>query len=88
MANFGEISDDEISDLARILHQVLAKLYFGLEDPDFTYTIRTAPAENAGVNYYHWYVSIVPLVCKHCSLPDAPIEPRTAVGRISQFGVA
>ena len=60
MASFGDISDAEIRDLAVVLRGTLAKLHFGLDDPDFNYTIRTAPAENAGVKYYHWYVSIIP----------------------------
>jgi UDPglucose--hexose-1-phosphate uridylyltransferase len=47
MANFGEISSDEMGDLARILRGVLAKLYFGLEDPNFTYTIRRGRCRTA-----------------------------------------
>jgi UDPglucose--hexose-1-phosphate uridylyltransferase len=60
MANFADISGEEIMDLARVLRLVLAKLYYGLHDPDFNFTIRSAPAECAGVKYYHWYVSIIP----------------------------
>ncbi len=60
MASFGHISDDEIADLAQVLRTVLAKIYFGLKNPDFNYAIRTAPAECAGVGYYHWYLSIIP----------------------------
>ncbi len=60
MASFGDISDEEIEDLGRVLRKVLAKLYLGLQDPDFNYTIRSAPAENRGVMYYHWYLSIIP----------------------------
>ena len=60
MASFGDISDDEMTDLGVLLRKVLAKLYFGLHDPDFNYTIRSAPAENRGVMYYHWYLSIIP----------------------------
>jgi UDPglucose--hexose-1-phosphate uridylyltransferase len=60
MANFADISGEEITDLARVLRLVLAKLYYGLHDPDFNFTIRSAPAECAGVKYYHWYVSIIP----------------------------
>ena len=74
MANFGEISSDEISDLARILRRVLAKLYFGLANPDFNYTIRTAPTQEAGVNYYHWYLSIVPYL-----MPQPSLEMRSGV---------
>ncbi len=60
MACFSEISDAEAADLARILRQTLAKLYYGLMNPDFNYAIRTAPRESCGVKYFHWYLSIIP----------------------------
>jgi UDPglucose--hexose-1-phosphate uridylyltransferase len=60
MASFGDVSGTEITDLARLLRTVLAKLDWGLGNPDFNYTIRTAPAECVGVKYFHWYVSIIP----------------------------
>ncbi len=60
MASFGDIREEEMVDLGRVLRKVLAKLYFGLENPDFNYTIRSAPAENRGVMYYHWYISVIP----------------------------
>jgi len=60
MASFGDISAPEIADLGRILRTLLAKLYHGLENPDFNFTIRTAPSECAGVRYFHWYMSVIP----------------------------
>jgi UDPglucose--hexose-1-phosphate uridylyltransferase len=60
MANFGDISTAEIHDLARVLRKTLGKLYHGLGNPDFNYTLRSAPAELHGVKYFHWYVSIIP----------------------------
>ncbi|MFZ0285129.1 MAG: galactose-1-phosphate uridylyltransferase [Terriglobales bacterium] len=60
MASFGDISAVEIADLARVLKTVLAKLYHGLENPDFNFTIRSAPAEYVGVKHFHWYVSVIP----------------------------
>jgi UDPglucose--hexose-1-phosphate uridylyltransferase len=60
MASFGDINDAELADLANALRITLAKLYHGLDDPDFNYSIRTAPAECTGVKYYHWYLSIIP----------------------------
>jgi len=59
-ASFGDIGAVEITDLSRVLRTILAKLYHGLQDPDYNYTIRSAPAEYAGVKYYHWYLSIIP----------------------------
>jgi len=60
MANFGDISGEEINDLAHVLRTVLAKLCVGLANPDFNYTIRTAPSECVGAKYFHWYVSVIP----------------------------
>jgi UDPglucose--hexose-1-phosphate uridylyltransferase len=60
MASFGDIRPEEIADLAVVLKAVLGKLYSGLQNPDFNYTIRSAPHESAGVPYYHWYLSIIP----------------------------
>jgi UDPglucose--hexose-1-phosphate uridylyltransferase len=60
MASFGDINPEEIGDLTRVSRTILGKLYVGLQDPDFNYSIRTAPAEYAGVKYFHWYLSIIP----------------------------
>ena len=60
MASFGDVSAAEMDDLARMLRSTLAKLYHGLADPDFNFTIRSAPAESAAVKYFHWYLSIIP----------------------------
>ena len=64
MACFAELNDAEAADLARVLRRTLAKLYHGLLDPDFNYSIRTAPMEYTGVKYYHWYLSIIPRLTK------------------------
>lgn len=60
MASFGDVSAPEIDDLAGMLRSSLAKLYHGLANPDFNFTIRSAPAESAGVKYFHWYLSVIP----------------------------
>jgi UDPglucose--hexose-1-phosphate uridylyltransferase len=60
MASFGDVSASEMSDLGRMLRSMLAKLYHGLENPDFNFTIRSAPAESVGVKYFHWYLSVIP----------------------------
>jgi UDPglucose--hexose-1-phosphate uridylyltransferase len=60
MASFGDISSSEIADLARVLRSVLARIYIGLQNPDFNFTIRSAPAEYAQARHFHWYVSVIP----------------------------
>lgn len=64
MPSFGEISDEEIEDLAFALKNVLARYYYGLDDPDFNYVIRSAPVGGGANEYYHWYLSIVPRLTK------------------------
>jgi UDPglucose--hexose-1-phosphate uridylyltransferase len=60
MASFGDITDFEISDLARVLRTLLAKIYVGLENPDLNFTIRSGPTEYSGARHFHWYVSVIP----------------------------
>jgi UDPglucose--hexose-1-phosphate uridylyltransferase len=64
MASFGDVSSKEIADLGRVLRTVLGKLYVGLENPDFNFTIRTAPTECTGVRYFHWYMSVIPRLAR------------------------
>lgn len=60
MASFGDISTAEIADLASILRTLLVKIYFGLGNPDFNLTIRSAPSDYASARHFHWYVSVIP----------------------------
>ncbi|MBI1955615.1 MAG: galactose-1-phosphate uridylyltransferase [Acidobacteria bacterium] len=64
MASFGEIHPEEIRDLAQMLRLMLAKVYYGLGDPDFNYVVRTAPSENRYSRYYHWYITLIPRLTK------------------------
>ncbi len=93
-ANFGEASIEEIDDLARILHGVLSKIYVGLDDPDFTYNIRTAPVAEAGANYYHWHLSIIPYLPSAVGIENAArllinsVLPETAAEYLRSIPVA
>lgn len=61
---FLDQSPGELAALARILREVLARLYHGLGDPDYNYNIRSAPLRDSSSAYLHWYVSVVPRVTK------------------------
>lgn len=63
-ALFVQSSDEEIEDLGRVLRATLARIYFGLHDPDFNFVIRTAPNGEEHSQAFHWYLSIVPKVTK------------------------
>jgi UDPglucose--hexose-1-phosphate uridylyltransferase len=59
-AAFGSIHDDELVDLAQVLHNLLARLWRLLDDPDYNFVIDTAPEHMAGVPFYHWHLEIYP----------------------------
>jgi UDPglucose--hexose-1-phosphate uridylyltransferase len=59
-ADFGSISDQEKSDFALILKNVLANLYEKLNDPDYNYAINTAARYKAEEPQVHWYCQIQP----------------------------
>jgi UDPglucose--hexose-1-phosphate uridylyltransferase len=63
-ASFLDISTEELQDLARVLREVLRKIYFGLNDPDYNYIIRSAPEHEHRPAYLHWYVSVIPRVTR------------------------
>lgn len=52
----------ELDDLGSILQDVLRRLHFGLNDPDYNYVIRSSPVHEASFDYLHWYIAVVPRV--------------------------
>jgi UDPglucose--hexose-1-phosphate uridylyltransferase len=59
-ACFGDVSPEDLENLAHILRMTLFKLYRGLNDPDFNYVIDTAPVEDKSKNYFLWHLRIIP----------------------------
>jgi UDPglucose--hexose-1-phosphate uridylyltransferase len=53
-------SGEELFAMAEIMRTVLRKLYFGLNDPDYNFIIRTAPVKEWANSYFHWYMTLVP----------------------------
>ncbi len=63
-ASFGKISVIEKKGLARILIDILQRLYNGLDNPDYNYMIHSAPYQDDPADYYHWYLQILPKLYK------------------------
>jgi UDPglucose--hexose-1-phosphate uridylyltransferase len=61
---FGDITEPELEDLAYNLKTVLSKLFYGLNNPAYNYTIRSIPTDEKQSDYFHWYLAIVPRVSK------------------------
>jgi len=60
--SFGNISDDECRQFARIMKRALYRLYVGLNDPDFNFVVHTAPVHDENQQYYAWYLQILPRI--------------------------
>jgi UDPglucose--hexose-1-phosphate uridylyltransferase len=61
---FGDTTPEELDELAVVLKTVLYKLYKGIGNPDFNFSIRTAPPTNSSSRHLHWYVAIIPRLTK------------------------
>lgn len=58
-ASFLDVTTEEMADLARVVHEVLRRIYIGLRDPDYNLIIRSAPVKETGNMHFHWYMSLV-----------------------------
>jgi UDPglucose--hexose-1-phosphate uridylyltransferase len=63
-AAFSAADEDELSDLAGMLSNVLRKLELGLDKPAYNYAIRTAPFDRHTAEHYHWHIEIFPRVTR------------------------
>ncbi len=55
---------EQMADLAQILHNVMRRLFIGLEDPAYNLIIRSAPVKEISNDYLHWYVIVIPRVSR------------------------
>jgi UDPglucose--hexose-1-phosphate uridylyltransferase len=55
---------EQMADLARILHDVMRRLFIGLQDPAYNLIIRSAPVKEISNDYLHWYVTVMPRVSR------------------------
>lgn len=61
-ASFGEITNRECRELARVMRDMLWRMYTSLGDPDYNYIIQVSPTNTRYREKYHWYAQIVPRV--------------------------
>lgn len=61
---FGDISPEEIKDLALIMKDLFSRYYYGLGDPDFNFAVQTPPRDESNDRSYHWYIRVLPRLTK------------------------
>ncbi len=59
-SSFGKIVDMEISDLARLLKEILMRMFVSLDNPDYNLIIHTSPVDDEHKIYYLWHIQIIP----------------------------
>jgi len=59
---FADMQSDEIWDIASNLKSIMARLYHGLNNPDFNCVVMSGNPSDANSGFIHWYLSIVPRV--------------------------
>ncbi len=59
-SDFSQIEDTELKDLAHTLRVTMARLYYGLNNPDYNYIIRSAPKGYEHAPYFRWYLTVIP----------------------------
>ncbi|MFH1709541.1 MAG: galactose-1-phosphate uridylyltransferase [bacterium] len=59
---YEHISEIEIKELAFVMRQTLKKLHKALNDPAYNFVILSAPCHEEELEYFHWYIQIVPRV--------------------------
>ncbi|MCE5230032.1 galactose-1-phosphate uridylyltransferase [bacterium] len=62
--SFLDLALPEVESLAALMREVFGRLYYGLNDPDYNYIIRSAPQRDSSSAYLHWYISIMPRVTR------------------------
>ena len=58
--SFGDTSDEELAELARMLGGVLRRLRSAFGDPEYNYIIHSAPRGREGAEHLHWFLQLVP----------------------------
>ena len=62
--DFGTTTDEELADLSSHIRRLLRKIYFGLDDPDFNFVVRSILERSSDVRSFHWYMSFIPRVAQ------------------------
>ena len=61
-ACFKDITENLAKEFAYITRNTLRKIDKALNNPDYNYIIGSAPPQEAGGDYYHWHMRIIPKV--------------------------
>lgn len=58
--SFGQLSAEDLVELASVLRKALRALHDQLGNPDFNYIVHSAPIDDESKDYYLWHIQILP----------------------------
>lgn len=61
-SSFSSVPPVLIKELSYIAKHTLGKIFTSLKDPDYNFIIHSSPCHEKDVEYFHWYIEIVPRV--------------------------
>lgn len=59
-SSYLDLTNDEYSNLAACMKDILIRLKVGLNDPPYNFMLHTRPIENDANEYFHWHIEIIP----------------------------
>lgn len=59
-AHFENSGDEELTQTAEILGNVLGRLRVLLNDPPYNFMLHTSPCTEGPLEYYHWHIEVMP----------------------------
>lgn len=63
-SSFINTPQTEYAPLASIFRDILSRLYVGIGDPPYNFTLHTSPFDGMINDYYHWHFEIIPKLSK------------------------
>lgn len=88
--HFGDITDSEVYDLARILKKFSNIMIENLSDPSYNLVINTAPVNVDYQPGYHWYIELTPRLLVNAAVEIAsgvyinPVAPELAAAMLRE----
>ncbi len=61
---YSNVTEAQTRELAAIMKSTLSRLKAALSDPPYNFVLHTDAFNNAGKDYYHWHVEIIPKLTK------------------------
>lgn len=100
-AFFHDLTKNQVSDLAEVMHETVSRISDVLDDPPFNWMIHTTPLREKNETFYHWHIEIIPKTTRQAGFewgtgfyinPLAPeeaakfLQPGTTVEEIFSTG--